>query len=110
MSKLPIRLPTRTLDEFEELVYEYTRRIGWGNKDVSYPNSRIAHRIKGVLIYTALTCHSLLALGYRRPQLQSPLRVRNSQPYTQGFLPHNHHPGAKQFYGQPAWWLRCDPD
>ncbi|KAJ5569648.1 uncharacterized protein N7459_009078 [Penicillium hispanicum] len=33
MPELAIRLPSRKLDEFEELVYEYTHRIGWGDAE-----------------------------------------------------------------------------
>ena len=34
MSDEGIRAPARKLDEFEELVYEYTSRMGLGNEEV----------------------------------------------------------------------------
>jgi hypothetical protein len=34
MSDEGIRPPARKLDEFEELVYEYTSRMGLGNEEV----------------------------------------------------------------------------
>lgn len=35
MSEHAIRPPARQMDEFEELVYEYTTRMGLGNDEVS---------------------------------------------------------------------------
>lgn len=35
MSEHAIGAPARKLDEFEELVYEYTTRMGLGNEEVS---------------------------------------------------------------------------
>lgn len=34
MSEYTIGAPARKLDEFEELVYEYTNRMGLGNEEV----------------------------------------------------------------------------
>lgn len=44
MSEAGIQRPARQLDEFEELVFEYTSRMGLGNEEVSLqtPTSRIA--------------------------------------------------------------------
>jgi hypothetical protein len=35
MSEAGIQRPARQLDEFEELVFEYTSRMGLGNEEVS---------------------------------------------------------------------------
>lgn len=45
MSEAGIQRPARQLDDFEELVFEYTSRMGLGNEEVSLlqtPTSRIA--------------------------------------------------------------------
>lgn len=41
MSHNAISAPPRQLDEFEQLVYEYTARMGLGNEEVSTIRSNI---------------------------------------------------------------------
>jgi hypothetical protein len=48
MSEAGIQRPARQLDEFEELVYEYTSRMGLGNEEVCLRTSNrciASHRI-----------------------------------------------------------------
>ncbi|KAJ6154178.1 hypothetical protein N7485_012547 [Penicillium canescens] len=66
MSDHAIAAPSRKLDEFEELVFQYTGRMGHGNEEVC----------------TAAppTVYSYTTLGRRRPQLRPPLRISKPRP------------------------------
>ncbi|KAJ5133341.1 Thioesterase superfamily [Penicillium atrosanguineum] len=54
MSEHAIKAPARQMDEFEELVYEYTIRMGLGSEEVR-PNKRLASRQSTSLKDTSLT-------------------------------------------------------
>lgn len=69
MSESGIQPPARQLDEFEELVFEYTSRMGLGNDEVGLPKPAAEESQN----YRQLTSNFSAALGCRRPQLQSPL-------------------------------------
>lgn len=43
MSEYSIKAPERQMDEFEELVYEYSGRMGLGNEEVR-PDKRSSSR------------------------------------------------------------------
>lgn len=107
MSEHAIKPPARQMDEFEELVYEYTTRMGLGNEEVRLETATSFAPLQISLRFIA-NFHQ--ALGRRRAQLQPALRIRDPWPAGQGLLPHQHHPGSQQLHGQLARWLRCDTD
>jgi hypothetical protein len=62
MSGNAISAPSRKLDEFEELVYEYTARMGLGNEGVSTPYHMQQHYICKHMNYISPTHHGYAQL------------------------------------------------